>query len=118
MAAGQLFVNMRYPAIDEMRAQLETEYADTKDPETMRSLVKQHAEQAMIRRIGRTVVYALAKQLNKEWDQKALDMASSPESLSMAADDYHDGMQNIRRALGKALRMNRAGGETGESVAA
>jgi hypothetical protein len=36
----------------------------------------------------------------------------------MAADDYHDGMQNIRRALGKALRMNRAGGETGESVAA
>jgi hypothetical protein len=87
MTAGQLFVNMRYPAIDEMRTQLEAEYADTRDSETMRSLVKQLAEQTMIVRIGRTVVYALAKQLNKEWDQKALDTASSPESLSMAADD-------------------------------
>lgn len=71
MMTSQLFVNMRYPAIDEMRAQLEAEYATTKDSETMRSLVKQLAEQAMIMRIGRTVVYSLAKQLNKEWDQKA-----------------------------------------------
>jgi hypothetical protein len=107
MPAGQLFVNMRYPAIDEMRSQLEAEYASTKDSDTMRALVKQLAEQTMIMRIGRTVVYALAKQLNKEWDQKALDIASSPESLSMAADDYHDSLQNIRRAVGKALRMNR-----------
>ena len=30
------------------------------------------------------------EQLNKEWDQNALDTASSPESLSMAADDYGD----------------------------
>jgi hypothetical protein len=61
----------------------------------------------MILRICRTVVYALAKQLNKEWDQKALDVASSPESLSMAADNYHDSMQNIRRAVGKAFRTKR-----------
>jgi hypothetical protein len=38
MESGQLFVNMQYPAIAEMRAQLETEYADGSDPETMRSL--------------------------------------------------------------------------------
>ena len=30
------------------------------------------AERTMILRLGRTVVYALAKQLNKEWDQKAI----------------------------------------------
>lgn len=107
MTAGQLFVNMRYPSIEEMRTQLEAEYATTKDTETMRALVKQLSEQTMILRIGRTVVYALAKQLNKEWDQKALDTASSPESLSMAADDYHDSMQNVRRAVGKALRTKR-----------
>ena len=40
------------------------------------------AERTMILRVGRTVVYALAKQLNKEWDQKAVEIASSPESLS------------------------------------
>jgi hypothetical protein len=107
MEAGQLFVNMQYPAINEMRTLLEAEYAGTVDLELMRSLVQQHAQDSMILRVGRTVVYALAKQLNKEWDQKALETASSPESLSMAADNFGDAMQNIRRAIGKALRTPR-----------
>jgi hypothetical protein len=72
----------------------------------------------MVLRVGRTVVYALAKQLNKEWDQKALETASSPESLSMAADDFGDNMQNVRRAIGKALRTSRAGGDAGETTEA
>ncbi len=107
MEAGHLFVNMRYPAIAEMCSQLEAEYADAPDVEIMRTLALQHAERTMILRVGRTVVYALAKQLNKEWDQKALERASSPESLSMAADDFGESMQNIRRAMGKALRTGR-----------
>jgi hypothetical protein len=115
MEVGQLFVNMLYPAIGEMKSQLEAEYADANDAELMRSLVHQHAEKTMILRVGRTVVYALAKQLNKEWDQKALDTDSSPESLSMAADDFGDAMQNVRRALGKALRMNRNAGDVTET---
>jgi hypothetical protein len=89
------------------RAQLEAEYADAHDLELMRSLAQQHAESTMILRVGRTVVYALAKQLNKEWDQKALETASSPESLSMAADDFSDAMQNVRRAISTALRTAR-----------
>ncbi len=108
MEAGQLFVNMQYPAIVEMRGQLEAEYADASDLDIMRSLAQQHAESTMILRVGRTVVYALAKQLNKEWDQKALETASSPESLSMAADDFGDSMQNVRRAISTALRTARA----------
>lgn len=108
MEAGQLFINMQYPAIAEMRAQLEAEYANASDPELMRSMAEDHAERTMILRVGRTVVYALAKQLNKEWDQKALETASSPESLSMAADDYGDAMQSVRRAIGKVLRLNRS----------
>jgi len=70
------------------------------------------AERTMILRLGRTVVYALAKQLNKEWDQKAVEIASSPESLSMAADDFADAMQNARRAIGILLRPNRANAES------
>jgi hypothetical protein len=108
MQSGVLFVNMQYPAIAEMRAQLEAEYADAGDSEAMRLLVKQHAERTIILRVGRTVVYALAKQLNKEWDQRALDVAFSPESLSMAADDYADALQNVRRDMGRRLRVSRA----------
>lgn len=107
LEAGQLFVNMRYPAISEMRAQLEAEYASANDLDVMRSLAQQHSQDSMILRVGRTVVYALAKQLNKEWDQKALETAASPESLSMAADNFADAMQNVRRAIGKALRTSR-----------
>jgi hypothetical protein len=108
MEAGQLFVNMQYPAVAEMRTQLETEYADATDPVTMRTLAKQHAERTMILRVGRSVVFALAKQLSREWDREALETAASPESLSMAADDFEDSMQNVRKALAKALRPSRA----------
>jgi hypothetical protein len=116
--AGQLFVNMQYPAITDMAGQLVSEYPDATDPELLRSLAQQHAERTMILRVGRTVVYALAKQLNKEWDQKALETASSPESLSMAADDFGDAMQNVRRAIGKTLRTNRVIAESGEPLEA
>jgi hypothetical protein len=92
MQSGMLFVNMQYPSIADMRAQLEAEYADASDLETMRTMVKQHAERTIILRVGRAVVFALAKQHHKEWDQKALETASSPESLSMAADDFADAL--------------------------
>ncbi|HKS18210.1 MAG TPA: ATP-binding protein [Bradyrhizobium sp.] len=117
MEAGQLFINMQYPAIGEMRMLLESEYADAPDPEAMRLLAKQHSERTLILRIGRTVVFALAKQLNKEWDQKALEIASSPESLSMAADNFSDSLQNVRRDIGRKLRTSRSAGETAEETA-
>jgi hypothetical protein len=56
---------MQYPAIVEMRTQLEAEYADATDLEMMRSLAKQHAKRTMILCVGRTVVYALAKQTGR-----------------------------------------------------
>lgn len=118
MEASTIFVNMQYPAIADMRAQLEAEYAGAHDVEIMRSLANQHAERTMVLRVGRTVVYALAKQLNKEWDQKALETASSPESLSMAADDFADSMQSVRRAIGKALRVSRGGSEATDATEA
>jgi hypothetical protein len=107
MDSGILFVNMQYTAIGDMKAQLETEYAGSSDPDVLRSLALQHAERTIILRVGRAVVYALAKQLNEEWNQKAVEIASSPESLSMAADDFLDAMQNARRAIGKALRSSK-----------
>ncbi|MEJ0062463.1 MAG: hypothetical protein WDO70_04490 [Alphaproteobacteria bacterium] len=66
---GQLFINMQYPAVEQMRALLETEYASAADIDAMRMLVQQNAERSIMIRVGRAVVYALAKQLMKEWGQ-------------------------------------------------
>jgi hypothetical protein len=104
---GQLFVNMQYPAVAQMRSLLEDEYASAADIDAMRMLVQQHAERSIILRVGRAVVYALAKQLMKEWDSGAVERALSPESLSVAADDYHDSLQTARRGLGARLRVSK-----------
>ena len=50
--------------------------------------------------VGRAVVYALAKQTNKDWNSEAVKQALAPESLSLAADDFHDALQSARRRLG------------------
>lgn len=108
LESNLLFVNMRYPAIAEMAAQLEAEYASASDPELMRSRALEIAETAIIRRVGRAVVFALAKQLSKEWTHKDVETASSPESLSMAADDFAYAMPNARRAMGKTFPAKRS----------
>lgn len=105
--AGQLFVNMTYPAVSLMSEQLQAEYASALDPEFMRKMSVELSERAMMIRVGRAVVYALAKQLNHEWTQDDVTRAQSPESLSLAADDFVDAMQNARRRMGQALRTGR-----------
>jgi hypothetical protein len=104
---GQLFINMQYPAINDMRAVLEQEYAAAPDPEVMREMAVKLAERSIVVRIGRAVVYALAKQLNREWSSEDVGRAQSPESLSLAADDYVDALQNARRRMSQALRLGR-----------
>jgi hypothetical protein len=103
---GQLFVNMLYPSIQQMKEQLEKEYSDATDVEQMRGLAAQLAEETMILRVGRAVVYALAKQANKEWNSEAVAKALAPESLSLAADDYKDALQSARRKMGKTFRVS------------
>lgn len=104
---GQLFVNMKYSSVDEMRQQLELEYAGAPDPEIVRRLALELAERTIMIRVGRAVVYALAKQLNREWTTEDMARAQSPESLSLAADDFVDALQNARRRMGQTLRTSR-----------
>jgi hypothetical protein len=89
---------MHYPAVDDMRRQLELEYAAAPDPDWMRQMALKLAEWTIIIRVGRAVIYALAKQLNREWT------AEDIESLSLAAYDYVDTLQNARRRMGRELR--------------
>ena len=106
---GQLFINMLYPSIGEMREALELSYATVADLDSMREAALRQAEKSMILRVGRAVVFALAKQLNKEWDTDAVRHALAPESLSLAADDFYDSIQSARRSMGRQFRPNRQG---------
>ena len=113
---GQLFVNMLYPSIQNMKEQLEKEYGEAADIEEMRRLAMLLAEETIILRVGRAVVYALAKQANKEWNSEAVAKALAPESLSMAADDYKDALQSARRKLGKTFRLSGSSNESASEI--
>lgn len=101
---NQLFVNLLYPAVDEMKTVLEDEYADVPDTESMRVLARAQAEKHMALRVGRAVVFALAKRPNRAWTNDDVAKAMSPESLSLAADDYIGSLVPARVSLGGRLR--------------
>lgn len=110
---GQLYVNMLYPSIQQMKEQLDKEYAGATDPEQAQSLSLQLSEQAIMLLVGRAVVFALAKQVNKDWNSEAIKLALSRESLSLAADDFSDALQSARRRIGTSLRTS---GKAADSV--
>jgi len=113
---GELFINMTYPAVDQMHEQLVREYAQAPDPEVMQRMARGLSRNSMIQRTGLAVVFALAKRLNKEWDETAMGKALEPESLSLAADNYFDALQDARRSLGKTLSMRRSEVDDSESI--
>ncbi|MGJ8531934.1 MAG: ATP-binding protein [Alphaproteobacteria bacterium] len=104
---GELFINMRYPTVAQMFDKLVLEYSHAPDPEVMQAMARGYARNSMIQRVGYAVVFALAKRLNKEWDDEAMGKALEPESLSLAADNYFESMQDARRAVGTALKLSR-----------
>lgn len=110
-ASGELFINMTYPAVDLMHEQLGREYAQAPDPEVMQRMARGLSRNSMINRVGLAVVFALAKRINKEWDEEAMGKALQPESLSLAADNYFESLQDARRMLGKTLKLKRTDGE-------
>jgi hypothetical protein len=105
--SGELFINMLYPSVTQMREVLEKEYAHAPDIEIMKTMALEHSRNSMIQRVGLAVVFALAKRLNKEWDEEAMAKALEPESLSLAADNYFESLQDARRSVGTKLRMKR-----------
>ncbi|WP_426166983.1 ATP-binding protein [Sandarakinorhabdus sp. DWP1-3-1] len=115
--SGELFINMTYPAVPLMHEQLGREYSQAPDPELMQQMARGLSRNSMINRVGLAVVFALAKRINKEWDEGAMAKALEPESLSLAADNYYESLQDARRTLGKAMKMNRTEADDDETVA-
>ncbi len=99
----QLFVNCLYPAVEAMRAALEREFGWTEDQETVRASAQRSAEQSMVERVGRMLVFALAKQ--GSWSDWEMSYSLSTPALTMAADDYHQSLPGARAALRASLRL-------------
>ena len=59
-------------------------------------------------RVGKAVVFALAKRANEDWDQQALATAITKESLSIAADNYLESLKFIRKRIRDGLKLSRA----------
>lgn len=109
--SGELFINMSYPAVALMYEQLCREYSQAPDADVLQEMARGLSRNSMINRVGLAVVFALAKRINKEWDEAAMAKALEPESLSLAADNYYESLQDARRAVGKALKLKRSDGD-------
>ena len=106
-ATGDLFVNGLYEAIDRTVTNIEPEFAGQTDAVTVRKLITSAARRAMAFRVGKATVFALAKRANANWDANAMAAALSKESLSIAADDYLEGLSFVRKRVREDIKLEK-----------
>ena len=92
-----LFVNGLYSSANRMAHELELEFRKSGDPELVRTAVLKASQRTMAYRVGKHTCYAISKRLADDWTGDDLDRATSPESLTMAADDYKQSLAAARR---------------------
>ena len=95
--AQTLFINGLYSVIDRMVADLEPELRSSGEAEIVRSAALKASQRFMAFRVGKAACYAISKRLADDWSSDDLDRATSPESLSMAADDYKQSLKAAKR---------------------
>jgi hypothetical protein len=102
-----LFVNGLYPAVAKMADELANEFSDAEDPDEARSITLQASQRTLAFRVGKATCFALAKRSLDDWSPGDLEKATSPESLSMAADDYRQSLAAGRKWIKDRVRMAR-----------
>lgn len=95
--AQTLFINGLYSVVDRMVADLEPELRSSGEAEIVRSAAVKASQRLMAFRVGKAACYAISKRLADDWSSDDLDRATSPESLSMAADDYKQSLKAAKR---------------------
>ena len=110
--AQTLFVNGLYPVVDRLAQELERELSGAaNDPGIVREAAIMATRRSIAFRVGKTACYAISKRLSEDWTEDDLELATSPESLSMAADDYKQSISDAKRyakGLIKAAELNSA----------
>ena len=104
---GDLFVNGLYEAVDRTVADIEPEFTGQIEHETLRSLVTKAARHALVFRVGRATVYALAKRANEDWGEAAMSAGFGKESLSIAADNYEESLSFVRRNVKDKIKLEK-----------
>jgi len=69
---------------------------------------RESAEQSFVARIGRMLVFALAKY--GTWDGWEMDLALSTQALTLAADDYYQSLPSARVAMRAVIRLRQLAG--------
>jgi hypothetical protein len=103
----QIFVNLTYPAVEQMASALAQEHGvDTSgsEEEVVRRVATEIAEWCLTRRVTRALVYSLAKKA-LGWRPEEVTRGQSPESLSLAADDWSGMMETARLRFQEAMAM-------------
>jgi hypothetical protein len=100
-----LFVNGLYPVVAKMADELANEFSDAEDPDEARAIALQAAQRTLAFRVGKATCFALAKRMLDDWSTEDLERATSPESLSMAADDYRQSFASARRWIKDRVRI-------------
>jgi hypothetical protein len=98
----QLFVNLKYPAVQAVAVQLEAEFDAALNAERMRSIAQNVAGWAITRRIARALVYSLSKKA-AGWPADDVARAQSPESFSLVADDWATVVEPARKRMEEEL---------------
>ncbi|MBN36528.1 MAG: hypothetical protein CMM46_17460 [Rhodospirillaceae bacterium] len=101
----EIFVNGFYPAVDRMATELEAELAGEGDAEVRRTAIIMASRRSMAFRVGKAVCYAISKRLVDEWNADDLDKATSPEALSLMADDYRQGISEAKRHAKQQIKL-------------
>jgi len=100
-----LFVNGLYPVVGKMADELSNEFSDAEDPDEARATALQASQRTLAFRVGKATCFALAKRMLDDWSTEDLERATSPESLSMAADDYRQSLASARKWIKDRVRM-------------
>jgi hypothetical protein len=104
-----------------MASELELILAGQGDAEERREIILTASRKSMAFRVGKAVCYAISKRLVEEWNADDLDKATSPEALSLMADDFRQGIHETKRDVQRQLKLKEVSNmslETGELVGA
>lgn len=102
---GKLYVNGLYEAVDRMVEEILPGLISRIDQEDARSALTVVAREAVAFKVAKSVVFAMAKRSNDHWNEDDMNKALSPESLTLAADDYQDSTKDVKRAAERELNI-------------
>lgn len=99
-----LFINGLYSVVDRMAGELEPELRTMAEPEIIREVLLKVTRRSLAFRVGKAACFAISKRRAEDWSSDDLDRATTPESLSLAADDFKQSINQARKLAKELIR--------------